>query len=200
MRGALKIAVLSGGIPGRLYDDFNNPNGIVLNGKRLKKGGTWTTVLGVGATWDVQNGRARLLKGSGSRDFAWAEANVSEGTVECTVNAGVGCTPGVSGRVTDENNQWDIRFHPGGSTFSIFERNASVFTERAFVSVASTAGTDNKVKAVFSGTTITATLNGGSEISYGSASFNQTATKFGLHSLNDATGVTDTFENFVMKG
>ena len=63
---------------------------------------------------------------------------------------------------------------------------------KRWTSVSSQAGTAYSVQVVLSGTTITVSVNGGNQFSYGSASSHQSATKHGLYSFT----INMDFDNF----
>lgn len=197
--GPLRLRALSAGGPLLLFDPFTDADGTALASHTMQLGGGWTVA--AGGAWDINGNRARLVKTAASRDFAWANAGKADVAARVVVRAGVGGnTPGLALRISDANNGWLVRIHPTGSTFSIFERNGGVFTERAVTTVATSAGTDYVIRAVARGPVITATVNGGNQISYASATLNQTATTHGIHDLNDAGVSTVLFDDFEVRG
>lgn len=160
-----------------LADDFSEANGTNLNGKALDVGGTWTVAAGA---WAVQSGRAAPNAG-GARAIVMTGA-AADITAAVTVNpAAAGGFVGLLVRYSDANNWWYVVFRAGDNAFRIIERNAGVDTTRASsTAVDYVGGNDYRLRAVCSGQTITATIDGANQIQYALATHNQAAIIVGL--------------------
>lgn len=79
-------------------------------------------------------------------------------------------------RRTDADNRWILRVSQAGGTMKLIQRQAGVETERASSAQSFTAGTQYELIVLAYGATIQTALKNGIVSSYGSATFNQTAT------------------------
>lgn len=87
---------------------------------------------------------------------------------------------GVALRYTDNNNYWSVWCRANDNFLYITERNAGTTTNRASIAFTTSASTSVALHVVASGSTITATADGGSEASYSSATLNQSV---GVHGI-----------------
>jgi hypothetical protein len=101
---------------------------------------------------------------------------------------------GIVARFSNSNNYYHISINAGADAFRIVERNAASETVRATTSVTIATGTQYTISVTLSGATITATLDGANEISYDSATLNQTST---VHGIMLAT-TTDTIDDYTV--
>ena len=105
----------------------------------------------------------------------------------CTINVVASGFGGISFRVQDASNYCFCFLDPAGN-FQLFEIVAGVLAgPKATISVTINTGTDYNVAVSSIGGAITATLNGGSQISYTTTNF-LAATKFGLYNQGATTG------------
>ena len=159
------------------------------------------TIAATGSTWNVTgSGTVQLAKDPGgtARDFAWMDSGEADVIISCQVKGNVSNIPGIIARLSDSGaNCWLISVSPAGDVFTIVQREAGSNTTRATTSVTIDAGTFYTIVVTLSGNTITATLNGGNQIQYTSATFQNTATKHGIHEFNDTTGSAE-FEEFLV--
>lgn len=135
---------------------------------------------------EIQSNRAQPASGS-TTVLASIETNEADIVIDVTIQYNnVSARVGVMLRYTDTNNYWIVRIKPDGSHFSIWEMNAGVFTERDYELFSPTQGVDYALHVEAVGSTITATIDGGYEISYSSATHNQTETRHGLYGYTSA--------------
>lgn len=171
-----------------LKDTFTDADGTSLTSHTMDVGPGWTVYAG---SWDVRNDKTEITASTGINAAA-ADSGHSDATVRADVTPGNNSC-GIVGRLTDVNNYWWAECDNNGQAFRLVEYNAASVINRGQVSLTVSGSSTYTVQAVFSGSNITVTLNGGNAISYSSATFNQTATRHGLWSYN-LTG--DTHDNF----
>jgi len=87
---------------------------------------------------------------------------------------------GIVARWSDNNNYWLVSHNVEDQEFRIWEKNVGTYTKRASAAVALAGGTYYDIEAELDAQTITATLDGGNQISYGSAALNETETIHGM--------------------
>lgn len=177
------LAVVGGAIgTAALFDDrFPDANGTNLHGKAPNPG--------PGNAWSVHSGAAEVLdgmlatvSGGGTTGMtASADMGAANVTVECDILATTAdALQVIAGRLTDANNCWWASLYQVGNEVSIYELNGGGLTQRAVVSLAITANVTYRMRAVFNGNSITVYVDGVEQTSYGSASFQNTATRFGV--------------------
>jgi hypothetical protein len=173
---------------------FDAANGTSLDTANLPEvGADWVEQAG---NWDIQGNRAE--NGSAGTDIATVDAAVADVMVDVTAQLPVG---GADHQITsvvrfsDTSNHWIIGLTDVSAKFRIIELNAGGATERATTNVVVNAATDYDIRAVLDGQTIDAYLDGGDKISYGSAALNETVTKHGIRTKNEANCQ---FENFAV--
>jgi hypothetical protein len=149
----------------------------------------WTVYAG---SWDIRGDKTEITASTGINAAA-ANSGHSDATVQAGVTPGNNSC-GILFRLTDANNYWWAECDNFNQAFRLVEWNAGSVTNRGQVSVTVSGSTTYTVQAVFSGSNITITLDGGNSINYSSATFNQTATLHGLWSFS-LTG--DTHDNFL---
>lgn len=133
-------------------------------------GGSWATDYGIATTWEAVSAANDVI------------ATTADCLIEHTFTAQTGVTKNILVRRLDDNNCWVVRCDQGGSTITLFEKNAGVETSRGSVAFTWTNGASYRVLLTATGTTIrvfasaaTATP-GAAKIEYTSASFQQTQT------------------------
>jgi hypothetical protein len=195
MHALTGLSGLSGMVPSGsttvLQDNFVDTNGTSLAAHTMNVGPGWTISSG---TWTIQSNAAENTAGTST--IVTSDSGQSNVTISATVTIPTSATGsyGLAARYTDTSNQWRIGVTLGSSgNFTITEDAAGTVTTRATGSVTINANTAYTVQAVMSGTTITATVNGGNQISYGSASSNQSATKHGLRSGGSVYSIYGSF-------
>jgi hypothetical protein len=151
-----------------------------------------------GGGWTCQGGSEQIqsnkIQGSQAttRNVSRKESGSADGllTCECVDPWGLARWVGLAVRITDKDNCWLVAFKSTSNVFQIVEVNAAVETVRA--TVAYTPGGTQTIEVELNGSTITARVAGGNEISYASATFNQSVTPHGF-----VTGqVPATFDNW----
>lgn len=140
---------------------------------------------GAGAAWSVLTGGFDIQSNEANStgvglSQAVIESQRALAVVKATVKIATGGFVGLYVRVTDTSNGWYVLLRDDTSLFTLVERNAGVDTVRASTAFNPTPGTPALIVVTMQGQTIKATLDGANEISYTSASFNQSATKHGL--------------------
>lgn len=175
-----------------LQDSFTDTNGTNLNAHIMDVGPGWTIDAG---TFDIQSNQGRVT----SAGVSVASADASHADVTATVKttvAGVSDSPSLLIRETDSNNHW-IAAIITTSSFDLYEVNGGSFTQRATTLFVATLNQQYTIRAICSGASISCTLDGANNISYGSATFNQTATRFGIRS-NDGAGTNFLWDDFLV--
>lgn len=203
-RGGLVMGS-GGAVYNYVLDRFTGTDGTLLTAHPLETGETWTD--GGAATHFV-------IKTNSAVPYSSDVVNADNGKVALATTQspfGANCvveilltrnvvaqySRGIIGRWTDNLNYWKIVDLTGGNGFRLIEVNNGVETIRAFANISSTVGTPITLRVTFSGATITATLGALATISYASATFNQTADRFGI--IGTAYyGVWDYYDYFLL--
>jgi hypothetical protein len=184
----------STGVVTLISDTFTDTNATALASHVIAPTNTpaasWT--VDVGAITISSNKAIATENSRSSADAGIADGSVSA-SMQMTSN-GTDSSMGVAGRVTDASNLWVARLYNGN--FDLVEVNAGVFTARDTDAFAHAANTDYLIKIVFNGTSITATVDGGTTLTY-TSSFSQAATKHGLYLYGDS-GATARADNFTV--
>ena len=177
-----------------VQDTFTDTNGTSLDAHTpdVVVSGGWTEQAG---NWQITSNKAVISSSTIAR------ATIESGEADCVIAVTVTSNTGtddpsrdsaIIGRYSDLNNLWLVGVNSQGDIFRLVERNASTFTTRASASVTINTATAYALEATFNGANIDATLDGGNDISYGSATLNQTAT---IHGIAVRT-VNDTVDDF----
>jgi hypothetical protein len=179
-----------------VQDSFNDPNGTSLDAHTPDvdvEGGGWIEW----ADYEIQSNRAVANGGQYSAVIDAGESDVIVTATMRTDFAG-GREVGLVVRASDNTHYWMVQLRPTDNKFWLLERNGGSYTERASsTSVAINIGTEYEVVVRCDGQTITATMDGGNEISYASASFNETET---LHGITEDNAVGSEYhENFLVE-
>ena len=167
----------SGSLNGRTPDTVNTP------------GGTWTVTAG-SAT--VSSGS--LANGSTGESLANLQFGVSDYTLTVNVSEESGGASGPVVRYVDDNNLFVVVLS-NFTNFSLYERVSGTYTLRADSSFPFGSGYYT-IKMTISGSTISATVNGGNLISYGSATAGQTSTVGGVRAFDGANIGSQLFQAF----
>lgn len=180
---ALCPAAGGGGPTTLISDAFTDTDGTNLSAHSISPTNTpatsWSILSGA---FDINSNRARQT-GTGTI-VAVVDAGQADVTISCVLRMlSTSDSPAIAFRCSDASNFW-IATLVGGATFDLYEYNAATLTQRATTPFVHTINTNYTLQVVLSGTSITATVDGGNQITYGSATFNQTATKHGLRSNN----------------
>lgn len=179
------------------FDTFTDTNGTdVITTPHIPDidsvGNGW---LRTGGVWTINNNEVTKNIGGGTGRQLYADCGSADCTITCDVTistSGNVDLPGVAFRLTDTNNFWKVILNRVSNFFTIIERNGGSDVTRAnLTGVTITAGVTFAVRVILSGQSITATLDGANQISYGLASLNETVQNHGLQSQSD-----DTYDNF----
>jgi hypothetical protein len=179
-----------------LQDSFTGSNGTNLTAHTMDVGPGWTA-----ATGSLVLASNQAANGSGVSLYA-SDSTAADGTVSCDCypgNNNAGAGTGVVFRFTDMSNYW-LAFLTN-NTFELAEVASGTLTNRASTSFGFTGDGAHKytISVTYAGASISATVNGGNTISYGSAATGLSATKCGLYS-NLGGGNHDFFDNFLVTG
>lgn len=180
--------------PYLLRDTFTDANGTLLTAHAMDVGPGWTLHEGTCPT--IQSNRASLAGDVGCVCSDAGRADVVARSTASVGTADANHVIAVVVRCMDGNNFWQAALF-GNGFFAIYDRTGGTFTMHASTSLgALTVGVGYTIEVTASGASITATVNGGNQISYGSATFNQTVTHHGIRIFSgDATPNThDDFE------
>jgi hypothetical protein len=144
-----------------------------------------------GGTWTIQS---NALAAPGTFDSCFSNSSHADISAAVDITTGSVTTQFMEllFRYTDTQNFWVAAI--SGTGFSIYEVAANVTTQRATTTIpALTTNTTYHVAVTAVGASITATLNGGSTISYGSAATGLSATKHGVRD-----GASASYDNFLV--
>lgn len=181
MRGSGPLGVTSPPPPPvGLLDNFVDTNGTLLTAHTMNLGAGWS--FGIGSFEIESNSAVAMSQADGEVCFADANAANCTLTCNCTgyVVAGQSSYCGVACRYTDSNNFWLVYCDIGDSLLVLYKVQGGVYTLAATGSANLNSGEAFGLKVVCSGNTITVYAGATAVITYTSASFNATATKFGL--------------------
>jgi len=188
-----------GGATILVEDTFTDTNGVLLSAHTPD---TDT----VGSGWIVEQGTPVIVDNkveANGVDTTFIRCSIDSGKADVIITCDIEVaseqtTQQVILRFTDGNNRWFVQITANTGvedTFNLLERNASVTTVRATTSgFFVVTGQIVTIRVVASGSTISATLDGGNEISYSGATFNQTVTKHGLGLRGDEIRTADNFK------
>jgi hypothetical protein len=176
LTGLSGIIAAGGGASTLVNDTFTDSNGTNLTAHTpdIRPGSNaWGTVSG---TQTVQSNQANA-SASGYYTIDAGQADVTITYLVTPTAAGNGW--GITARRSDANNGWDPAINPVTNQIQIYEQAAGVYTLRASTSFTVSNGVQYTLQAVLSGSTITLSVNGGNQISYNSATSNQSVTRHG---------------------
>lgn len=163
-----------------LEDNFVDANGTLLDAHTMDVGPGWTFQQG---TFEIQSTKATPLTYV-DNDIVTSDAGQTDYTLTCVMRPtddGVnGALPGIVVRFVDLNNLVMISFDSLAGSFTIYEKIAGTYNLRDSASVPFVSGTGATVAIVLLGTSISATVNGGSPISYGALTVGPASTLCGL--------------------
>jgi hypothetical protein len=189
---------LSGLVGGpRLLDRFTDADGTGLAAHAMNVGAGWTVQSG---TWSVQGNQANKTNAIAAVEFVTADAGAADVTAQADVTLGTGWTLGLTVRFQDTSNNYHLVLGGSGAQkVDLYEVNGGSLVQRASATASSTlaGGNTYTLAALCAGSSITASLNGTQQFSYGSASFNASQTRFGLACYYDGSSFqSNTFDNF----
>ena len=174
-----------------IYDTFTDTDGVSLDAHTPdtnSPGNPWVELNGV---WEISSNRV-IFNAAPNWSQAVIDAEMADLTVEAVCRLTGTYGGGLIVRLSDDNNFWLLQIDNNSDTLILYEINGGGATNRAQAAVSIAINTDYAVKMTTSGTTITAWLDGANEISYNSATFNQTSTRVGL-AQNSGQAVFDDF-------
>ena len=207
MRHRLLTTLNSGGaLTGTLIEDaFTDTNATALTSHTIAPTNT------PAATWRNETGTKQITSNKAitatidadGESFQSVDAGKSDVTIDVDVTTGTDLANLYGGsilfRVTDQNNLWLVSLRSADNTFKILEKNAGTITARASTSFTYATSTTYAVRVVVSGTSITATINGGNTLTY-TSSFNQSATRHGIGEFTASVNARPSYDNFKITG
>lgn len=185
-----------------IYDTFTGANGTSLTAHTIDintPGNPW--VLRNSSTMVIQSNKLVPSGSEPSSPLYWI-ATIDWGNANSIVSmvanpAGNNANCGVLVRYnTSDNTHYLVTHISSLNLFAILEYTGGVYPQRAGATVSIPLGTDRTILVTTNGTSITATINGGNQISYGSASANSSSTVVGLRVYDDITIGDSTVDNF----
>ena len=198
MRGSGQRLGLRGNPPIVLIlDQFTDADGTALTAHTISPinvpGNAWVNDPGSGSgVWKINASNNAVVTGLGGSTNTWVTTETSEPnatvSVVVTLSAALQGNPIV--RYTNSNNAWFVAAQ--ATVFELYEVSGGTYTVRASTPVTLANGTPYTVKIQASATTMIGKIVGIAEITYGSASSNQNATKHGMMA-NNASVVMDAF-------
>ena len=165
----------------RAKDSFNRADNATSLGS-ADTGQTWAVLNG--GPWGIVSKQA-YQPGNVAGSVAVVDATVSDGVVQVSLST-MGTGAGLVFRASDASNFWKL--YASGSTYVLAKRVAGADTTVATISVAPSSG--DLLSVALSGPAITVAING-VQRAVASDSFNQTATKHGLHASDNVARFDD---------
>lgn len=182
-----------------LYDTFGGSNGQSIVDRPMNVGPGWTIAPG-SADFTILNGTA-ICTSAGGVNVAWSDASHFNATASVTLQFGGSPTAdsvGLYFRGTDEDNYWMAILDNTISEFSLYQVQTGTPTLRDSTALAFDPDTNYALQVICNGNLITCTLDGSDAISYSDATFNNTATLFGMR-MEGGAGGTGTFDDFLVQ-
>lgn len=169
-------------------DSFTGATSTELNARAPDIGANWAC--SANSYWRINSNQADNFGGT-ARPLV-SDCGVSDGTITVTTDDGWSY---IVARYTDDNNYWRCGAfgeNALGVPLKLYEYNAGSATERGSANNYMDAPMSRK--AMLNGSTIEVWQNGAARITYASATFNQSATKHGINSLQGGR----LFDNILM--
>lgn len=186
--GILPVALLGSKNKELHRSTFIGENGLSLDAYSPVAGNPFVEALG---EWVIQGNRARLVSGFGAAITVTPNANVQ---IEAVVSSGFTTDlVGVLFRFSNASNFWFVRIRHSDSTLKLYEYNGGIYFQRALAYPTILINTDYSILVIVSGQTITVTLDGGYQIRYSLASFNQSESTHGLFASTGGSSYHDDF-------
>ena len=176
------------------WSTFTDNDDTSLDAITPEIGGAWTEQ---NRNWDIQSNKASALANGAGLWVATVESNQSDIRCPTIISIGGGHVCGAFVRYSNGPDGWYIAYNTYANEFLIYEVNDSTTTERASTAYVGGAG-DYTIEVTTSAATITATIEGGNEIGYASATRNQTATLHGI--CTGVAGASNRFNDFKVYG
>lgn len=160
-------------------DTFTDTDGVSLASHTMNVGAGWS----IHGTATIQSNKGSVSGSAPTSPGYWlgfVDTGKSDATVSLDVTIAAAGSAGVAFRFTDNSNNYLAILDIPSGKFTLYEVAAGTSTQRAQTSFASSAGPTYTIKAVFSGNSITCTVNGGNAITYSSSDY-ATNTKHGYY-------------------
>ncbi len=194
-------------MPVYLQDAFTDADGTALTSHTMNVGGGWTAVNG---TLKILSNKA-TPNSDADDDMAVSNAGIANVTLTCDITpqrqfAIWEDDPDIVLRYSDSTHLWVVHFvaaPSGGTTVTLNFNNgsaANTYTQVANAAPNMNAGTTYSIRCECQGAVISVYVSEVLAIQYTSATFNQTATKFGLRLGHAGTVTTKcTWDNFLVQ-
>jgi hypothetical protein len=150
----------------------------------------WTTTGGGAATWTIQ-GNALQISGTMAGGLAYLDSGKANVTVTAVINflsSSPNANLGVVFRYTGTADLWFCELNESTSSFEMYEVVSASYAMRASAAFTPATNTPYTLVVKASGSTISATVNGGTPLSYGSAATGLSATKQGYWASSSNSG------------
>ena len=184
-----------GGGSGTASDNFSDSNGTLLENHTMDHGPGWDAVIG---GWDIENNRARVTS-TGFPDQALAvfEAGGTDYSIATKINIEAGHnSAGIAVRYgSGSGTFYFAQVDTGDQNFCIYYFNGTWYDLLASASFPSSTEFDYEIAVTVSGNTITATVNGGNQISASNCDQNAESTLVGMRT----DGLAE-FDDYVVNG
>lgn len=190
---------LGGGGALSLLDNFTDTNSVSLDAHAIAPTNSprtaWVERAG---DWQITSNRAVMV---GANDTIHiASVNLGQSDVDITVVGRLlvvdDLTMAVLLRFVDTSNYWFAGINPSLDEISITKREGGSNTKVANTAVTIDTGIDYTLRVRAVGSTITAWVDGGSQVQYTSATFQQTATLHGIRSFKTGSNPGANFDSF----
>lgn len=191
----------------RILDNFTDADATALASHAIAPTNVPSTSWVVdGGAFIISANRAQS-NGGATQHVADLDSSRANVTIDCDCTNGgdvsIGEWSNVLLRWTNNSNFWYVGDRYNGVSsflFAITEVNAGVATIRASVVIANPSSETHAIQVVATGAVITATRDGGSSISYNSATLNQTAVRHGLFEKRQTGSNKCKWDNFKVVG
>ncbi len=184
-----------------LSDSFTDTNGVGIASHKADIPNTtgWVVTSTGGGTATIQTNKLDSGAATASQIIVWdvAQADVIQ-SADCTW-ATISSTLGLSARLSDANNYWRTRCATGTTgNWKIQEVVAGSSTDRATGSVTVNTGSTHTISVTWSGTSVTATIDGGNTISFTPTATGNSNTKFGTFGFTTIGADHFQFDNYLI--
>lgn len=180
------------GVTTYVEDTFTDTNSTALTAHTPDTDVVGTGWEAVTNLFDIQSNKTTT--NSSGDNVAVIDSGQADCTIRTTLNFDANLKyPAIMFRVTDADNMWYAQ-NTVNTTFEMIERTTASNTSRASTAKTFSNSTDYAFDVVLSGDSITAHVDGGSEITY-SSSVRNTVTKHGIRAYQTET----TFDDFSVK-
>ena len=180
-----------------VYDTFTDINGTDLSSHTPDIGGPWSLIKEIttaaASAVDIQSNQARITVNSVGAVIDIGRPNTTI-EVDWTPGVGVENRNSIIIRYSSDGNMWELNFREDNGDFRIQKIESDIGLNFGTVAFSWVEGQTYTIKAVVSENVITGYIDGVQKISYSSATFNNTETKFGI--LRNTGSDSSRLDNF----